>query len=211
MIDESSIRKEFIRIFKKKRKQLKKETLDQLVSERLENMKFIQENGDDPSELPDSEEIKTWFIDPPDHKEILLNMGSPDQKNVEFDYDSVCLKDSLAEKIFERFYGWYWKQGDQIPPEIEKMILLNRIVNTDKDMRRVSLAKTRLANLSMVGVVRFYKMERRPYFSSNEIIQADITIRKILTALDDITNGKYSDSDITGEIYIFDVFKKGKQ
>lgn len=205
MIDRDKIRKKFIDRLKSMGRKPSVRKVDDLVEEYMDNQKFVEDNRLSVKTLPTKEEIHYWFQDPPDSDLIEVE---PDvfETAFEVDVDEICLEDKLATEVFKWLYNWSWKQGEEIPNAVLELIKINNIISKSRNKKNKEVAKARLANICIVGVIRFYHMERKPYLCPTQIVKSIEFLRQSLNFLSGVTKGKYSKKIVNGELYIFDPF-----
>lgn len=198
-------------IIKKMGTKLKKAVLDanieQLVDEYIENQEFIKKNGSSTNNLPTKSEMKWWFQDkPPADKQIDTENGKKEDC-YEVDIDKFCISDKTALEIFKTLYKFSWKQGADVPPTIKRLISLLKISQSTKNRNNKEIIETRLGQIALIGTIRFYHMERKPYLCPSQINRAINYFKEALSLIDKIESGTFKDKKIQGEFFIFDAFK----
>jgi hypothetical protein len=179
--------------------------IDGLVDEYMENKKFVEDNNLTVKDLPTKEDIREYFQDPPENDKIEVEDGIF-ERCFEVDVDTICLEDKLALEVFKWVYRWKWTQGSTIPPEIHELIKINNIISKSNNKDNRDRAKARLANICIVGIIRFYGLERTPYLCPTQIIKSLDFLRQSLGFLSSVIKGKYKQKVVNGELYIFDPF-----
>jgi len=207
MLDRDKIRKNFINRLKTMGRRPSCKKVDDLVDEYLENQKFIEDNNLSVENLPTKEDIKYWFQDPPETDLIEIE---PDlfETVFEVDVDDICIDDKLATEVFKWLYKWKWYQGKELPKEIFELIKINNIISKSRNKKNKEKAKARLANICIVGVIRFYHLERNPYLCPTQIVKSVEFLRQSLSFLSKVEKGKYDKKIVNGNLYMFDPFEQ---
>ena len=130
---------------------------------------------------------------------------------MEIQIDEICLKDPIASEVFKHLYKYKYKQGDEVPPIIKGLIKLIKLADMTKTGKNKTAIKLRLNNIAVVGVIRFYHLERRPYLYPSQINKAINFFRNALLVIDKIEGGSIKDGEIVGELPIFDAFRDDKK
>jgi hypothetical protein len=197
-------------IIKKMGNKLKKEVLnnnlEHLVDEYIENQEFIKNNGSDPDELPTKDEMKWWFQDRPEPTEVEVEINGVKEECYEVAIDKYCTTDKIAMEVFKNLYKFKWKQGVDVPIQIKALVRLNKIAETTKNKNNKELIEARLSQIALIGVIRFYHMERKPYLCPSQINRAISFFKEALCFIDTMDDAKYKDTKIHGEFAIFDAF-----
>jgi hypothetical protein len=180
--------------------------IEGLIDEYLEVQQFVINNGADVNELPRKNDIKWWFQDPIDRKEVENSRNSGDDI-CEIRIDDIYLNDKLlAKPIYKKYYNWKWEQDVEVPLPIKELISLSRSLNSVKDINKQKIIEVRLINIALLGVIRLYKMERKPYLKSSEIEKIIRHFKMVLDVIYKIENGFYGNNKINGSVYLFDAF-----
>lgn len=199
------------RLLKRYSKKIKKTVLDKniegLIDEYIEQQEFVRKNGKSIEDIPTKEQIKWWFQDEPQGIEVEVSPGIVEEA-YEVQIDNICLKDKLAYEVFTTFYKYVWKQGEEIPSVIKQLIRLTKLAETTKNKKNKEAIRTRLANIALVGVIRFYHKERKPYLCPSQISRAITFFRNALLVIDKIESGKYKEKVVKGDLAIFDPFRE---
>jgi hypothetical protein len=176
------------------------------VDEYIENQTFVQENGDSVSELPSKKEIKWWFQDKAD--EINDPITGEGSDLYEVNVDQICLDDKTAHYVYTDLYNYQWQQGDIVDPVILDFIKFNSLAEKSRDKNVKMKIRTKLYNIALVGTIRFYHMERKPYLTIEQMELIEKNFIKYLKIIDKVSNGEYKDQKVTGSIYIFSGLKE---
>jgi hypothetical protein len=199
-------RKIIVERLKKKNKKLELPAIEDLAEELVDNWDFVSKNNLSVDDLPDKNDIKWWFQDPPpDSLQVEVETGKFEDL-YEVNIDSICLKDKLATKIFKYLYKWSWQQGEKIPEEVKELIQINNMAHKSTNKENKAAARARIINLAMVGIVRYYHIENKPYLCPTQIKRACDFLKSTLAFLSGVVKGKYDKKTITGRISIFDPF-----
>jgi hypothetical protein len=191
---------------KKKNKRLELPIIEDLAEELIDNLDFISKHNLSVDDLPNRNDIKWWFQEPPpENLQIEVEPGKYEDL-YEVSIDNICLKDKLATKIFKYLYKWSWQQGEPIPDEVKEMIQINNMAHKSTNKENKTAARVRIINLTMVGIVRYYHIENKPYLCPTQIKQACDFLKSTLAFLSGVVKGKYDKKIITGRINIFDPF-----
>lgn len=177
--------------------------IDGLVNEFIENREFIKNNNLKVSSLPTSEDIKSWFEDELNDENLLESLKNDDPW-MKVDMYKIYHKDKLAKEVYKNLYDIKWSITDEIDPNIQLMIKLLKLSDrssTTKANRDIIIS--RMVNLALLGTIRYYHLERRPYFKESQISKIIEYFFKVLALIDNVKNGKYKDKNIAGELYIF--------
>lgn len=219
-MDRDTIKK---RLIKKYRNKLKSNVLEQhidgLVDEYLENEKFVIEHGVDIDSLPNRLQMKYWFQDKLSQetlekiykKEDKLYEVNIDDIYIKINSDNTSKKDPLAEYIFKKLYNFEWHYKKELPNELKEILKIHKVAQIITNIDQKRFLDTRLANYAMLGTVRFYHLERYPYFNQNELNTIISQFRFILEVIYKVEKGFYgNENEIKGSIYLFDAFGKFK-
>jgi hypothetical protein len=134
---------------------------------------------------------------------------SIDDIYIRINSDNSSKKDKFAEAIYKRLYKFEWTPGAKIPKELKELIKMHKVSQSLSNLEHKKLVDTRLANYAFVGVIRFYKLERNPYFKSQDIEKIISQFRLLLDVIYKIESGFYGDDNtIKGSVFLFDVFGK---
>lgn len=177
--------------------------LDDLVDSYIEKSELSKKYTIE--DLPTRDEIKWWFQELPDVNAVELENGEYETL-FELFVDKICLKDKLANIIYKGNYDWYWEDGKEIPKYISDLLEIYKEYKRCRKRDKKNKLKTRLYNIATVGVVRFYKLERRPYLCPTEIEKCGIYVLKCLEMLVDIEKGKIPRKIAKSKLYIFGAF-----
>lgn len=199
-------------IIKRYANKLKKTVLDKniegLVDEFIEKREFVRKNGKSIDDFPTKTDIKWWFQDKVSDHNIETTPGEFEDA-LEINVDEICLDDPIATQVFKSLYRYTWKSGDEIDPVIKNLIKLTKIADASKSGAAKKKLRYRLNNIAIVGVIRFYHLERKPYLCVSQINTAINFFRNALLIIDKIDGGEYKDETILGEVSIFEAFKDG--
>jgi len=202
-------------IFKKLGTKVKKQVLDKhiegLIDEHIENQEFIKKHGLSLEDNPTKEQMKWWFQDRFDETKFVIEHGTSADVPLEIQTDDICLKDTIASEVFKTFYKFRWKQGEALPPTIKQLIKLAQLAEVTKNIKNKNKIKYRLNNIAVVGVIRFYHLERTPYLTSTQIGKAINFFINALLLISKIESGEYKDEEIKGELVLFEAFKDTKK
>lgn len=205
-MNKEAARKIIVDRLRKADKKLELPRIEDLANELVENWDFISKHNLTVDDLPTQEDIRQWFKDPPpDVLQVEIEPGKFEDI-YEINVDEICLKDPLATKIFKYVYKWSWKQGDKIPEEIKELIKINNMAHRSSNSKNKNIARARIINLTMVGIVRFYHLESKPYMCPTQIKRACDFVKSTLAFLNSVVKGKYDKKTVNGKIYIFDAF-----
>lgn len=178
--------------------------IDGLVDEYLEVQEFISKNGADTRTLPSKNDMKWWFQDPINKEEL---KSTPGDTICEVKLDEIYLNEPhLAKPIFKTLYCWKWEHGVALPDTIKELILLERSLQSTTDNQKRKMVEIKLLNLALLGAIRFYSLERKPYLKMTEIQKINDHFKMVLGVIYKIDKGFYGDNKIKGSIYLFDAF-----
>lgn len=178
--------------------------IEGLVDEYLEVQEFISKNGADVRTLPSKIDMKWWFQDPINKDEL---KSIPGDMVCEVKIDEIYLNEPhLAKPIFKDLFKWKWEYGVQLPDTVKELILLEQSIQNTKDAQKRKLAEIKLLNLALLGAIRFYNLERKPYMKMSEIQKINDHFKMVLGVIYKIDNGFYGKNKIKGSIYLFDAF-----
>lgn len=199
--DKEKIKKQLYKKYKAKFKpDILNKHIDGLVEEYIENDNFIKKNKLKVKNLPTKSEINSWFEDELEANELLENLNDPIAK---IDLYAIYHKDKLAKEVYKNFYKYKWKRGDEIPIPLKTMIQLLKIAETTKNVQNKNTIISRLINIALLGTVRFYHLERKPYFKEKQIQKIINYFIGILTLIYKIEHKKFKDVILDEEVYIF--------
>jgi hypothetical protein len=201
--DRNKIKSQLLEKYSKKvKKEVLEKNIESLVDEYIEIQQYILENGKNCNDLPTREDIKWWFQDKPELEEIEVSPGNY-EKLLEVQIDAICLKDKIASFVFKHLYNYKWKQGTELNHFLDQLIKLNILAQESNSRLIKNKAKTRLANICLVGTVRFNDILRKPYLTQKQIDDSILYFRKVLSIIDKVSNGEFKDNIVTGEMYLF--------
>jgi hypothetical protein len=205
--DRDSVKEYILKLYKNKvKKEVLEKNIEGLIDEYFDTQKCILETGADVNELPTKKEMKWWFQDKVTDKDILSAKTSGDEL-IEVKIDDIYKSDLvLARAVFKRYYDWKWEYGVKIPPEILELVKMNRLMGTSKEEYNKKILLTRLINLAMLGALRLYKMERRPYLRMSDVNKIRNHFHMVLDVIYKVDNGFYGNNEIKGSVYLFDAF-----
>lgn len=190
-------------------KHLTEDEICDLVDDYFEKQDII-DSGATVEDLPTLYDIKWFFQDPP--KELYVKNEEGESEEVfEIDVDNICLNDELATKVFKNLYSWYWEKDKELPNEILELIKLNNIATRSRNKKNNLSANSRLANICLVGIVRFYHIEKYPYIYPSKIIRAYDFFKSCLNFINKVHKGKISKDkidNIDNKLYIFNPFEE---
>lgn len=205
--DRDDIKKKLLKRYAKKiKKSVLEKNIEGLIDEYIEHQEFVRKNGASTEDIPTKEQIKWWFQDEPQGIEVEISPGVVEEA-YEVQIDNICLKDKLAYEVFTTFYKYIWQQGKPVPTVIKQLIRLTKLAETTKNKKNKEAIRTRLANIALVGVIRFYHKERKPYLCPSQISRAITFFRNALLIIDKIESGKFKDKVVKGDLAIFDPFR----
>jgi hypothetical protein len=177
--------------------------IDGLVKEFIENREFVKNNNLNVSSLPKQEEISAWFEDELSEDELVESLKNDDPW-MRVDMYKIYHKDKLAKEVYKNLYDLKWSVDDEVDHNIELMIKLIRLSDRNSTTKiNKDIIISRMVNLALLGTVRYYHMERHPYFKESQIHKIIDRFFKVLSLIDSVKHGKYKDKNIGGEIYIF--------
>jgi hypothetical protein len=182
------------------RKSVLKKHIDDLVDDYIEKYNFTKLYTID--SLPKSYDIKWWFQEKPDAEFVEYN--GKEEKNYEIQMNNIYMSDELARYIFKFYHDWYWCPGCEIPDKINALIDIYKKFKYAR--KNKPFYESRLANISLIGSIRFYNLEWKPYLCNSEIKKCFNHLRDSLKYLDRIRDGKMKEKHIKSKIYIFDPF-----
>lgn len=201
-ISKTDIEQILLKNLKKKKINLKKPQIRSIVNEVYDNKKFVRDNKLTLSDLPNSQQIKSWFQDDIEFDD--------DTEFFEIDVYSIYKQEPIAKDIFKWAYKWHWTQFCDIPDPILELVKINKSIYRARKPENKEILKARLANICVLGTIRFYNLDRTPYLSPSQIINSTEYLSKILTFIDKANSGKYNDSIVYGDLYIFDTFNTNR-
>lgn len=202
--DKEKIKKLIIKKYKLKIKpEVLNNNIDGLVEEFIENREFVKKNDLKIKDLPTPEEVGLWFEDELKEEDFMegLKYNDPWMK---VDMYKIYQKDKLAKDVYKNLYNLKWSIDKDVNKNIElmiKLLILADRPSTTPENRNIIIS--RLVNIALLGTVRFYHLERRPFFRESQIANIIKYFFKVLSLIHSIKEGKYKDKKIGGEIYIF--------
>lgn len=202
--DKEKIKKHLLKKYKSKLKPAVLEAnIDGLVDEFIENREFVKTNNLRVKDLPTQHEISLWFEDELTEEDFAESLKTNDPW-MKIDLSKIYQKDKLAKEVYKNLYDLKWSVEDEVDKSIELMIKLMKLADrpsTTQINRDIIIA--RLVNIALLGTVRFYHIERRPFLKESQISQVIKYFFKVLSLISSIKSGKYKDKNLGGEIYIF--------
>ncbi len=197
-------------ILKRIGNRVKKNVLDKniegLIDEYIEKHEFILKNGISVKDNPTKEQIKWWFQDRFDESKMESNSSNYEEP-LEIQVDEICLTDPVALIVFKYLYKFKYKQGDEVPNEIKALIKLIKLSELTKNAKSKTTIKRRLNNIAIVGVIRFYRLERKPYLYPSQINKAINYFKNVLLLIDKVSNNETKDIEDVGELVVFEALK----
>lgn len=205
--DRDSVKEYILKLYKNKvKRDVLEKNIEGLVDEYFDTQKCILETGADVNELPTKKQMKWWFQDRVTEAEIIAAKNNGDEL-IEVKLDDIYKGDLvLSRAIFKRLYDWKWEYGIKIPKEIQELVNMNRLMNASKEDYNKKILLTRLINIAMLGAIRLYKMERKPYFKIGDVNKIRNHFHMVLDVIYKVDNGFYGDNKIKGTVYLFDAF-----
>lgn len=210
--DRDKLKEKFIKKYKNKLKpEILEKNIDGLVDEYIENINFIKSNNLTVDSLPSTKEIRGWFEESIEEY-ISNNINSmEDEEILQVDIDAIYKKDKLARVIFKEFYSYKWNPNEELHEILKLFIKLYKISNYNENPNNKKMILSRLGNIAILGVVRFYHKERTPFFKKAEIDLVCKNFLKLLDLIYKVHNKKIKDINLEESIYIFDLLNLNKK
>lgn len=205
--DRESVKEYILKLYKNKvKKEVLEKNIEGLVDEYFDTQKCILETGADTNELPTKKEMKWWFQDKVKDEDILKAKAENDEL-IEVKIDEIYKNDSkIARAVYKKLYNWKWEHGVILPPEIQELVKLNRLLAISKEEYNKKVILTKLINIAMLGAIRLYNMERKPYLRISDVNKIRNHFHMVLDVIYKVDNGFYGDNKIKGTVYLFDAF-----
>lgn len=190
---------------KQKGKKYTEKILDSLAEDYIEKQEFMKYSK--VSDLPTKKQIKWWFQELPEKTHIENSDGTL-YELYEVDIDAICIGNDVETKVFKYLYKWYWDnhENTKIPEEIEELIKIANVIKYSKNNYNKRTAKTRLVNIALIGTVRYYNKETKPYLSSEDIMKSYDYLLECLYFLHKVNKNKIEKEKlemIKNKLYIF--------
>lgn len=209
-LDRKDIKKELLKKYGKKlKKDILESNIEGLVDEYIEKNEFIQKYGT--VKFATKDEMKWWFQDNISVDKFEVSPGVFEDV-MEIKVDNIYFKEkAIGKQIYKNFYKYCWKPDEPIPEIIKNLIKIHKIAMDIKvDKRTRNFESYRLSDLALLGAIRYYHLERTPYFCRSQINKIITSFRKALDVIDKIETGKFKNEKIIGELPLFGAFQ-GKE
>lgn len=206
-LDREKIKQSFLKKYKNKiKKDVLEKHIDGLVDEFIENRNFVKDNKLRVNTLPTKDEINSWFEEPFDIENFLKTEENPEDGMTKIDLENIYLKDSLAKDVFKFFYKHKWVITEEPHPILKQFVKLYKIAQNTPNKHNKNFILSRLINICLLGTIRFYKMERKPYLRESQVVEVINHFFELLEIISKIDEKKIK--DIPNEyVYIFKSLK----